>query len=323
MLNFLLALCFVTTNAHALDAIVIVLEAPLLKEPDIHSVVLQTIRKGQRVFVPRKVVTNRALPEFIPTFDRVGNRAYIPSRFIKIISQNASEYNQPITLQQDPTDYRLEEPIPVTYPFNNNDFVRASVAFIVGNNTQTTYNFEPSYIQNDLKNEVGLRLFVARKVSFDNYDRFYFGFLGSITNTENTIDFANANKATESRALYRGGPALIYDVFKSEKMRFSFGGGFTYNYHKSLVTILSNAGESEDRVFSGFSLSPLITSTFQIASVVPNTDLIGGADISFILPHVQKAQSEAAFPALWSAADEIKTTFKLQAALFFGVQVKY
>lgn len=323
MKKYLVLFLWLINSAYALDAVVIVLEAPLLKAPDLKSTVLQTLRKGQRVYVPREVASGNGLPEFIPTFDRVGNRAYVPSRFIKLITNSVSEYAQPITLEgHDPTDYRLEEKIPSTYPFANNDYLRASVAFVVGNNTQASYGFEPAYEERELKNEVGARILVSRKVTFDTYDRLYFGFLGMITNTENSIEFANANQSSESRAMYRGGPLLTYDTYKSENMRFSLGAGFTYNYNKSLISV-HDSENAEDRIFSGFSISPIINSTFQIASVVPHTDLIAGADVSFLLPHTQKAQGTAEFPELWSENDEIKSSFKLQAALFFGIQVKY
>lgn len=311
-------------TAGAFDAVVIVLEAPLLKEPDYRSKILQTLRKGQRVYVPDEVLVNGDLPEFIPTFDRTGNRTYIPARYIKVITHNEAEYNQPITYEgHDPTDYRLEEPIPTTYPFSNNEYLRASLSMIIANNSQSAYAFEPSYDQQDLKNEIGARVVVTRKVQFDSFDRFYFGFLGIITNTENSTEYKNASTSSESRALYRGGPFLTYDAYKNENMRFSLGGGFTYNYHKSLVSIQNSEGLGEDRIFSGYSLSPVVNSTFQLASIVPNTDLIAGADLNFFLPHTQKAQNSAEITQLWSENDEIRSPLKVQASVFFGIQVKY
>jgi hypothetical protein len=312
-----------STNAKAMDGIVIVLDAPLLKEPSLHSQVMQRIRKGQRVFIPSEVLKENTLPEFIPTFDRAGNRAYVPSRFIKIVTKDMREYEQPITLaERDPTDYRIEEPIPETYPFGNYDYVRASASIFIGNNTQASYAFEPSYDNQDLGNDVGARIVVARKVTFDAFDRMYFGIIGSLSSTQNSAEFKNQSQTSEDQTLFRVGPILTYDLYKSSDMRFTFGGGFTYNSHKSLVGVESQ-GLSEERVFTGYSLSPLLTSTFQFKSMVPHTDFIAGADISAFLPYTLKAETDAELPDLWNEIDDIKSDFKLQASLFFGLQYNY
>lgn len=309
--------------AHALDAVVIVLEAPLLKEPSMHSQVMQRIRKGERVYVPSEAIENEAMPEFIPTFDRAGNKVFVPSRYIKIVTKDDREYNQPITIAgSDPTDYRIEEPIPETYPFANTYFARASLSMFVGNNTQSSYAFSPSYDQQKINNEIGGRIVVSKKTDFDAYDRIYFGLFTSLSNAENSAQFKDQTESTENQALFRIGPILTYDIYKSKSMRFTFGGGFTYNYHKNLVQV-EGLELSEERVFSGYSFSPLLTTTFQFQSMIPNTDFIAGADVSAFLPYSLKSDSEAEFPELWNESNEINSDFKLQASLFFGLQVSY
>lgn len=311
------------SSAHAADAIVIVLEAPLMSEPSLHSKTLQTIRKGQRVYVPAEYTREGNLPEFIPTFDRVGNRAYVPSKFIKVVTNDYTESEQPITLAgHDPTDYRLEEPIPETYPFNNASFLRASVSLFVANNTQTSYAFNPSFSEQELKNEVGGRVLVTRKVTFDNFDRIYFGFLGTISANKNSTLYKTDAQSSENRTQYRFGPLLTYDTYKGPNARILIGTGFTYNLHKSLVSFKS-ATESEDRVFSGYSLSPVLNSTFQMKTMVPKTDFIIGADVSLYLPHSLKAETKAEVPTLWSESDTIKSSMTVQASLFFGLQANY
>jgi len=309
--------------AYSYDAIVIVLEAPLLKEPSMHSQVMQRIRKGERVFVPSEMLENDTLPEFVQTYDRAGNKVYVPTRYIKIVTKDDREYSQPITIAgSDPTDYRIEEPIPETYPFTNTYFARASLSMFVGNNTQTSYAFSPSYEKQQINNEIGGRVVISKKADFDAYDRIYFGLFTSLSNAENSAQFKNQTESTENQALFRIGPILTYDIYKSKSMRFTFGGGFTYNYHKNLVGVES-LELSEERIFSGYSLSPLLTSTFQVQSMIPNTDFIGGADISAFLPYSLKSESEAEIPVLWNESNEIKSDFKLQASLFFGLQVSY
>ena len=170
--NTLMALLFFSiSNAFSYDAIVIVLQAPLLKEASLKSKVLQTIRQGERVFVPNEIGNLSPLPDFIQTFDRVGNVVYIPSRYIKIITHDVSEYEMPIKISpNDPTDYRLEEPIPSTYPFANESFLRANLAFTMGTNTQSPFDYQSTFTKQSYSNELGLRLCLTKKADFDQYD---------------------------------------------------------------------------------------------------------------------------------------------------------
>ncbi len=323
---FFVLLTFLILNsnfANAYDGVVIVLEAPMLSAPDLNSTVLQTVRKGNRVFVPNEVVVNGLVPEFVPTFDRAGNRAYIPGRFIKVILGTVAESRTPITLKgHDPTDYRLEEPIPASFPFEDRGFLRVSVSFLVANNTQSRYEYNSSFNRQDYPSELGMRVAVSRKVDHDKYDRFYFGFIGFITSAKNTIEFKNNNLAEESRGLIRLGPWLSYDAFKNDKYRLTLGTGFTFNYHRT--TLFADSGAtSEQRIFTGYSLAPMVSTNFQISDILPYTDFVTGMDLSLFLPHTLKDADEPQVPELWSESSQIESGLKPQAALFIGVQVKY
>lgn len=320
LLTFLI---LVPTHASAYDAIVIVLEAPMLSAPNLSSTVLQTVRKGSRVYVPNEMVVNGLVPEFVPTFDRAGNRAYIQGRFIKVILGTVAENRTPITLKgHDPTDYRLEEPIPASYPFEDRAFLRASVSFMVGNSTKSPYEYNSAFNKQEYPSELGMRVAVTKKVDHDKYDRFYFGFVGFITDSENTIEFKNNYLAKESRGLIRLGPWLSYDAFKNDKYRLTLGTGFTFNYHRTTLFVDSGT-TSEQRIFSGYSIAPMVSTNFQISDILPYTDFVTGMDLSLFLPHTQKDADEPQVPELWSGSSQIDSGLKPQAALFVGVQVKY
>lgn len=310
-------------QAIAYDGIIIVLEAPLLRSPNLGSTVLQTIRKGGKVYIPREIGDLDTMPEFIPTFDRAGNPAFIPSRYVKVVTGRVDEREQPIRFAgHDPTDYRIEEPIPVTYPFEDRNFLRASAAFIVANNTTSSYAYNSSFNDQKFRAEMGGRLTITKKVAFDKYDRFYFGFIGLITSAKNTTKFKNESLAEESRGIIRGGPWLTYDAFKNDSYRLSIGTGFTFNYHRTTL-LVDSGSESEERIFSGYSISPMTSTTFQINNVLPNTDFITGVDLSLFLPHTLKTTDEAEIPELWGEANQISSGLKAQASIFMGVQVKY
>lgn len=319
---FLLSIMFIV-QAHAYEAIVIVLEAPLLRKPEMSSVVLQTIRKGQRVYVPNDSYRDETIPEYFQTYDRAGNTAFIPSRFVKVITEDENEGLLPITLNDhDPTDYRLEEPIPVTYPFSNNNYLRASFSFTLSNNSKSPYDYEKSFDSQNYRTENGGRLVVSKKVEHDKYDRFYFGFISYITTSKNKVVFTNQNIASEIRDRFRIGPYISYDVFKNEKYRGTFATGFTFNYHKTAI-VVENETLSEERLFSGFSLSPIVSSNFQMNDVIPNTDFIAGMDLSLFLPHPLSTSENAEIPELWGEKNTITEGFKPQISAFIGFQVKY
>ncbi|MBC7714852.1 MAG: hypothetical protein H7177_16010 [Rhizobacter sp.] len=317
-------LILISGSVDAYDGVVIVLEAPLLRGPSLRSTVIQTIRKGERVYIPREVVIDGTLPEFVPTFDRAGNRAYIPGRYVKVILGTVAENRLPITLpDHDPTDYRIEEPIPATYPFEARGFLRASVAVQLANSTKSPYAYNSTFNQQDYGTEAGVRFTVMKKVDHDKYDRFYFGLLGLITSAENTISFKNNSNAKESRGYIRGGPWFTYDAFKNEKYRMTLGTGFTFNYNRSTILVKSTNGASEERVFAGYSISPVVSPSFQISDIFPYTDLIGGMDLSVYLPSTLTSKEEAVVPELWGESNQISSGLKAQASLYLGIQVKY
>jgi hypothetical protein len=311
---------------YAYDAIVIVLEAPLLKEPRMSSTVLQTVRKGSRVYIPTEIGDLDPLPAFIQTYDRVGNIAYVPTKYIKIVTNELSESKMPISYPNyDPTDYRIEEPIPTSYPFDDTNFLRANIALTLGNNIKAPYEYGSTYSTQKYSNETGVRLTIGHKVSFDNYDRYYFGIFGAITTTNNEIDFQNNGTAKENRSLIRVGPQLTYDVFKNSNYRLTLGTGFTYNFHKSTLKVSAANGDHEERLFSGYSLSPFTNTMVQMVDVLPKTDLIAGADFNFYLPHNQTTKDDVSIPELWGGdvSNQIHSGFKAQVSFFLGVQVKY
>ncbi len=317
------SLLTLSTTAFAYDGIVIVLEAPLLRGPSLDSTVVQTIRKGQRVYIPNETLVAGRLPDFIPTFDRTGNRAYVPAKYVKVITGTSEEENMPISFAgHDPTDYRLEEPIPTTYPFENRSFLRASASFVMSNNMKSPYAYGTTFDEQDYKAEMGVRLAFTRKVNHDTNDRFYFGAIGFITSSKNYIDFKNDLTAEESRDMIRLGPWFTYDAFKSDKYRLAIGTGFTFNYHRTTLFVDSTT-LGEERLFSGFSISPMTSTTFQVTEFLPSTDLLLGVDLNLFLPHTLKTTDVPENPSLWNGGDEISQGVKAQASAFIGVQVRY
>jgi len=326
MKNILLScLLFFSFKAKAEEAFIIVFQAPLLKEPNLKSTVLQVKRKGERIYIPTYYAKETFLPEFLETYDRTGQLAYIPSKFIKLITNDDKEYLSSINYESnDPTDYRLTEPIPRNYPFLDHTFIKASFALTYGNSNKSPFNYNRNYSRQDYSPETGGRFTVTKKINYDSYDRYYLGLTMQAASMRNYFEFGTGVfHASEQRSSLKLGPIFTMDAVRTEKYRLSIGTGFTYNYHKSVINVNNyTTGYGEQRFFVGTSISPFVSSFIQLEKLIPYFDVVAGADIFMNFTKKLKADEIAQFPELWNS-DEVNEPFKPQANLFLGVQVKY
>ena len=282
------------------------------------------MRKGQKIFIPREEASRLTLPTFLTTYDRAGNKVYIPSNYVKIITKDEQEIKTSIALENiDPTDYRIEEPILSSYPFESHSFLRASIAYSLGTNLKTPYQYGTAYNRQDFGTDKAMRVSVTKKAVHDVYDRFYFGLISYISSAKNFIEFKNGRSAYESRDQIRLGPWITFDAYKVEQLRVSAATGFTYNYHKYLHSYFSSDLGQEDRFFTGFSLSPIVATALQYNDVIPNTDLVAGVDFSLYLPHTLKANPNTTIEGLWPAEHTISVSIKGRLSAFIGIQVRY
>lgn len=319
-------LVFFQITAYAREAMVIVFQASLYKEKNDTSTVLQNIRKGNKVYVPASLDLTKPLPEYIETFDWTGNTAYIKSNHIKIVTNDDLEKKWPISIgKHDPTDYRIEEPIPPTYPFWDHSFGRASLEFTMGGNSQPAYNYGSSFAKQDYAMEKGVKFSLSKKVSFDNTDRIYYGFILGYSYVKNAMSSLNDVYASEIRTLIRIGPYLSYDAFRSQEYRFSLGIGATYNFHRTSI-YLNDAHDffdySEERIFGGTSISPMTSIGLQMDKVIPGASLLMGSDVYFYLPYKQTAPKKSTYPEIWKE-EQISSSLRAQISFFLGVQLKY
>jgi hypothetical protein len=316
----------INLKAFCYDAVVIVFEAPLLKKADYKSKVVATLRKGEHLFVPNTEADLEPLPEFISTFDKSGSELFVPSQYIKIVYNDSREENSPIAFKgKDPTDYRIEEPIPKTYPYSDINFLRAGVAYTMGTNMKSPYEYNSPLREQRYSTEQGARLTLMRKLDIDKADRYYFGLFSAVNTVNNTITFKNSvTVASENRSTIRVGPVFSYDVYKTYLMRVTMLTGFTYNYHKSTIDSRGDLQAYEQRIFSGYSFSPMAELSFTKTEILPVTDVIGGMNLSMYLPHSQKTSDAITVPEIWNTtADQINSSLKLQASIFLGFQVRY
>ena len=101
--------------AYSLEGIITVLEAPAWKRPNQSSVIVQYFRKGDTVTIIDIPITNS---RFIPVWDKLAKPAFIDAKHVKVYTADTTELRTK-SLNQDPTDYRLDEPLPDNYPISH------------------------------------------------------------------------------------------------------------------------------------------------------------------------------------------------------------
>jgi hypothetical protein len=321
-LLFMFLFCY-SLAASSYEGVIIVVEALLLKFPKENAKVLQVARKGEKIIVPTSLNLNQALPEYIQTYDRTGNVAYIRSHHIKIITNDEREGQWPISIgDNDPTDYRIEEPIQPTYPFLDHEFGRVSIDITLASNPFSPYSYGSSTTAQNYTYEKGMRFAITKKLTLDKDNRFYFGVLVGVASVNNNITFSNGNLSQESRSLLRAGPLFTYDAFRNTHFRFSVGAGISYNYHKTSISIVDTQGNGDERLFSGYSLAPFSTIGLEYDNIIPGFDLVSGSDMFLYLPYSQTAPKSSGSAINWTE-DRIQTAARAQVTFFIGVQTKY
>lgn len=346
ILPLLAVFLFISPHSWAqnIPAMVIVLEAPLLAQPDWRAPVLQNKRKGERVTltagqIPRADYERGAAehhlrrnaeasskhPDFWETFDRNGTRAYIPKKYVKVIFTDERELlTSASPFGKDPTDYRLSEPLPDEYPFYKGERRRAVVNILYGPSVKANYAYSESFQREEYKAHRGVQLMYLKSVSYDPLERFFFGGLLQISADQTLITFDNDNRAQEERAVFGIGPYLAYDVYRDRKNIFTLGGGLNLQWNRHLISAVSRAGNFEERLFNGLSLRPKLQANYQRREVFPHINFVAGVEIESNLPYGLEASSAPQLPNYWNPNnDTIDVPMGAHFALLIGLTATY
>ncbi|MFT6069557.1 MAG: hypothetical protein ACJAT2_001005 [Bacteriovoracaceae bacterium] len=350
----------ISLSAFAGEAVVIVLETALYKEDDATSKVLQLARKNQTVWIhDREFGTSPLSPDyssmnnatelqsiknesfldsqrksgFFETMDRNGNTAFIKRSHVKLVYKDDREYLSNVNpFIEDPTDYRLEEPLPRNYPFTDVDKRRAFIQSVFGPALRSRYEYEGNIASTDRSFRKGIALGYAKKVSWDNENRFYLGGYGHILTSEANFTFSSGEHDFTREISYQVslGPYLSYDVHRQEKWLINVGGGFNVNWNRHFVKLsnISLQDVTEERLFQGFSISPRIFSEFHWRDVlIEDLDLVFGIDMQFHSAQSYKAKSPPIEPDIWEYNDSLDHNVVTPSAgvltFLVGIQSSY
>jgi len=327
--------------------LVITHEAPLLPKESFDTRPVQHVRKGQVIYIHDKhfgladyQVTfsgyiDEGSPEynrvadgvdkegFFQTLDKTGQIAYIEKQYVKLIYKDEREkQSRLVPWEHDPTDYRLEEPLPKNYPLYTVTGMKASAALSFGPARKLNYPFTRDIVRETYSGRFGGEFTFARKIAFDKYDRFYFGGMGHVYTAFNEFFLENGFQAEEFYAELGAGPMISYYFFRGEDWGASLNSGITINWQRVLVSQSGN-GESEERIYSGFIFTPKFQLLLTRSNLVPEIDLLLGANFQFNIDTQLTSGQTIQINELWQENDSYVVPTGGVMSLFIGVHSSY
>jgi hypothetical protein len=357
------ALFLISARTMALDAVVTVLETPLLKTNSLDAPVVQYLRKGDVIKVhpslnnsdkydhlapdPKKLAeiqkeldqspewqqdplfrdrpTSVALSdEFIPTLDRQGNTVYVIRDHLYIYYNSSKEFDQ-VTLRKDPTDYRLEEPLPKHYPIHSPNGYRGQ--FLLG---ITQPNTESYPYRSDVKTEgysspIDVNITLMRQAPDDQYDRLFLGLNLNLRTFTNSYTFFNGNTSEETGLKFGVGPSISFDAFKGLKNRLSLYGVINVNLFNQLNVQQQRDGLEEQRNYRAINISPRLGIQYHRKQILEDIDFVLGTSLEMEPATTFRSNSAANQEDWWvnRGSDKFKTRTTFTLAGYLGVQSAY
>jgi hypothetical protein len=364
-MKFLLLCSFLLApHAMALDAVITVLETPLLKYPSYDAPVMQYVRKGDVIKIhpslandqkydqyapaPEKLAqlkkkmlespeynqdplfpgekenTFYLEDEFIPTLDRQGNTAYIISEHVYVYFADARELKQNV-ITSDPTDYRLEEPLPKNYPLKTRSGYRGQ--FIMGL-TQPyfeSYPYFDSFKTKGYTSPVDLNLTFVRQAPGNYQERLFIGGTMNLRFYENSYTFEGERLSREQGLKFGLGPTISYDAFKGEKNRINLSATIIVNIVDRLNIEQRQGVTVDNRLYSGNSVVPRLALQYHRKQILEDIDLVLGTAMEIGTATSFRAKNAGSRPAWWQdlANDKFTTRTTFTLGGYVGVQSAY
>lgn len=363
MIKFIFLL-LLPLNAFALEAVVTVLEAPMLKSKSLDAPVVQYLRKGDIIKIHPAVGNDRGMnryaprpeklailkkqmretpewkrdplfrgeeentafieDEFIPTLDRQGNTVYVLSEHIFVYFNDSREFSQ-TQIRKDPTDYRLEEPLPKNYPLDSPSGYRGQFILGLTQPYYESYPYRDEVTKKGYQTPVDVNLTFLKRGPGTYQDRLYIGGTMNVRVFSNTYTFADKRLSEEQGIKFGLGPTISYDAFKGEKNRINLSGGVIVNLFNQLEISQRTASVQDTRTYRGYSLSPRLHLQYHRKQVFPDLDFVVGTSLEMETATSFQAKNGGAQSAWWQELgdDKFNTRATFTLGGYVGVQSAY
>jgi hypothetical protein len=365
MRKLFLILIFFSTNAMALEAVVTVLETPLFKTKNISSKVVQYLRKGDVIKIHPSVANNKDIEkyapspekladlnnkiknsseykedplfrgeahitsyiedEFIPTLDRQGNISYVLSSHIYVYFNDKRELEQKTILARDPTDYRLEEPLPENYPLKKTSGFRGQFILGVTQPHYESYNYPDSFKTKGYSSPMDVSYTVLRQAHGNYQERLFLGGSLNFRHHKNTYTFNDNRQAIEQGVKFGLGPTISYDAFKGERNRINLSGTVLVNFFDRLYLDQRLNGVRDNREYIGYSITHRLSIQYHRKRLIEDLDLVLGTSLEIGAATSFRAKNAGTQSSWWQNIGDDKFTTRTTFTLggYVGLQTAY
>lgn len=329
---------FLSFNALALEAVVTVLEAPMLQSKSRDAKVVQYLRRGDVIKIDSSVANNKSYDhmapsdeklaqvrkrlsetpewqqdrmftgdlaqnasiedEFIPTLDRQGHTVYVLSEHIYVYFNDPRELSQP-QKRRDLTDYRLQEPLPKNYPVKTPVGLRGQLTLGFTQPYSESYPYLQQIKTKGYQHPLDFNFTYLKVNGSDQQDRAFIGVNVNIKRFENQYIFDQTRRSSEKYLKIGVGPTISYDAYKGETHRLNMYATMNIYLWNQLHVQQSGSGFVDTRRYRAVSASPLLGFQYHRKSFAENLDFILGTSLEFGLPTRYQAQSGASRPEWW------------------------
>jgi hypothetical protein len=343
---FILIFILLSQKAIAIEGVVIVLDAPLFEKPKSDSHILDFVRKGQKVMLHKKdfglgpndvdyyslspledqdvIGSLDQLKDtgFYKTLTADAKDAYISKKHVKVIYLDQREFAKRVSnLPDDPTEYRISEPLPENYPLYTVHKYRSNISLGIGPGHKFHYPYVDNVNKESFTARSVLQFQFLKNVLFDKSNRLYFGGVFHFTTEEHKFTFDNSRESKETLIKTTIGPALQYDFFKTKKYVFNVGGSLMVDFIRNFVSIENSSGSNEERSFNGFNLSPKVSTSFYLKKVLPEIDFFTTLEVNTLLPGKYSSSTKQQIPEYWNKSnDYVSHSFTANFNILVGIQ---
>ncbi len=354
MKAFLLLAISLSSLLYAADGVVVVVEAPMFRVPDINSPVIQYSKKGERVYIHPVVINDREAydirpsqkalerqkktedpflkvkPEvknyhdaypFILTKDNQGRDAWMIREHVHIWYEDQREFTQ-FAPNPDPTDYRLLEPLPSSYPFNRSETLRANMRLSLGTPLTQNYPYQEKIQADSYGYQFEFNATMTRRVRKEPSNRLYAGGMLSLRSVNSDLTL-ETRRSRESWNKIGFGGVLTYDPYRSDLHRITLSWAAIANpFNQVSISQSDLNGVTEIRNFLAWNFSSRLGAEWQWLRVTETLDLTMGVWSELESPLNFSSSTATNRPEWWSG-NQFNAGIAFTMAGFVGLQSSY
>lgn len=363
MVKRALCLLLLCQTALAGEGRVSVLEAPLFRRPSVKSKIVQYVQKNELIYIhPQVLVDEKKYREFRPdeatrlkleeqlakdsdlkdpffedgapaynpsskfvlTKDNQGRDAWILREHVHVFYEDEREFTQ-LEPRPDPTDYRLREPLPASYPLYDHDKVRGWLQFSLGSAMAKNYPYRERITSEAYGRQLELNAAMLWIRPSDRRERSYFGGFFTVRTSTSDYTITGGRRTTETWTRFGLGPLLSYDPYRFEQHVVTlYVAPIVYPYAQASITQKLAAAE-DTRNYWAWGASARFGAQYQRLKVTSVLDLVVGVWAEAEGPLTMRSKNTARVPAWWreNSNDRFSTGFTYTLAGQIGIQSSY